>query len=74
VRVTFDLDLPDGLHGELIRASQERSCSLKQFCTEAVEVLLAGRRQQRLRPEDAYARKGPRQYVADADDETEIQP
>jgi hypothetical protein len=60
IQFQFSMRMPDALHGELIEASRERRCSPEQFCSEAVEVLLAGRREQRLRPEDCYARKGPR--------------
>ncbi len=67
MKVIFELDLPDVLHGELICAAQERSCSPKQICAEAVEVLLAERRVQRLPVMDAYARRGPRQ-TDDAED------
>jgi len=65
--VQFDLELPAELEQELIAAPQERHCSLEKVCAEAVEVLLAERRALRLRPEDCYARKGPRQPIADGD-------
>jgi hypothetical protein len=68
MKLDFSLDLPDALHEELTAASQERKCSPKQVCAEAVEILLAGRREVRLRPEDAFARKGPRQPIAATDE------
>jgi hypothetical protein len=66
--VAFEFAIPDALHGELVEASRERSCSPKQVAAEALEVLLAGRREQRLRVVDVYARKGPRQQIAEAGD------
>lgn len=66
MRVDFSLILPPTLYADLIATSRERNCSPKQVCREAVEVLLAGMRQRRLRPEECYARKGPRQVIGDA--------
>jgi hypothetical protein len=59
------LEFKPEMYADLLAEAEMRGCTPRRFCAEAVEVLLADQRVQRLRPEDAYARKGPRQHIAE---------